>query len=374
MKKILIIAASILFISACNKYEIKDQNKGQAIDFRVALETKATEITTADLTRFYVTAFKEEDGSIYFQDLLFTKNDESGYFESDEKYYWPADGKLHFYAYYPGSSDAGSSDALNISGTSKTITNYEAVGDITKQIDIIIAKATGSKTANQETGVELEFAHQLSQVEIKAVNNNAAYTYSIKGVKIANVNTVGSLDFSGESTVWESGTPGDYVIEYQDAKPILSDPVTLMSAEGNNAMLIPQDTEAWVVNPEEVTPEETPEGGDTPAEQAEEGDNIGSYISILVQINRVVDHQNQTLERVYPKGAEVDYAWMAVPVAFNWVAGYKYVITLDLGKGGGYEDPENDVTDGDVEKVLGGQMKFDVEVDSWNSKYYYENL
>ena len=67
-------------------------------------------------------------------------------------------------------------------------------------------------------------------------------------------------------------------------------------------------------------------------EQAEEGDNIGSYISILVQINRVVD--NKTTVQVYPKGEEVGYAWMAAPVAFNWTAGYKYVITLDLGKGG----------------------------------------
>lgn len=362
MKKILIIAASILFISACNKYEIKDQNKGQAIDFRVALETKATEITTTNLTEFYVTALKE-DGSIYFEDLLFTKKEVSGYFESGQKYYWPADGNLHFYAYYPGSSNA-----LNISGTLKQITDYNAVSDITKQTDIIIAKATGNKTANQETGVELEFAHQLSQVEIKAVNNNAAYTYSIKGVKIANVNTVGSLDFSGTSTEWVSKTPRDYVIEYPEAKTISSVPETLMS----NAMLIPQNTEAWVVNPEEVTPEETPEGGDTPAEQAEEGDNIGSYISILVQINRVVD--DQTTARVYPKGAKVEYAWMAAPVAFNWVAGYKYVITLDLGKGGGYEDPDNDVTDDDVEKVLGGQMKFDVSVYSWYRTDYGQNL
>ena len=360
MKKILIIAASILFISACNKYEIKDQNKGQAIDFRVALETKATEITTTNLTEFYVTALKD-DGSIYFEDLLFTRN-VSGYFESGQKYYWPAEGSLHFYAYYPGA------DALKIIDDPLKITDYNAVSDITKQTDIIIAKATGNKTANQETGVELEFAHQLSQVEIKAVNNNAAYTYSIKGVKIANVNTVGSLDFSGTSTEWVSETPDDYVIEYENAKPILSDPVTLMS----NAMLIPQNTEAWVVNPEDVTPEETPEGGDTPAEQAEEGDNIGSYISILVQINRVVD--NQTTARVYPKGAEVEYAWMAAPVAFNWVAGYKYVITLDLGKGGGYEDPDNDVTDDDVEKVLGGQMKFSVSVGSWYHTGYGQNL
>lgn len=361
MKKIFIIAASILFISACNKYEIKDQNKGQAIDFRVALETKATEITTANLTEFYVTALKE-DGSIYFEDLLFTKKVESGYFESDEKYYWPADGDLDFYAYYPGRSDD-----LDISGTSQKITDYKAVDDISSQTDIIIAKATGNKTDNQD-GVELEFAHQLSQVEIKAVNNNAAYTYSIKGVKIANVNTVGSLDFSGPSTEWVSKTPGDYEIVYENAITISSDPVPLMS----NAMLIPQNTEAWVVNPEEVTPEETPEGDDTPAEQAEEGDNIGSYISILVQINRVVD--NQTSVQVYPKGAEGEYAWMAAPVAFNWTAGYKYVITLDLGKGGGYEDPENDDTDDDVEKVLGGQMKFDVEVDPWHSTDYSPNF
>lgn len=369
MKKILIIAASILFISACNKYEIKDQNKGQAIDFRVALETKATEITTANLTDFYVTALKD-DASIYFEDLLFTKK-ESGYFESEQKYYWPADGDLDFYAYYPGT------DALDIDidGTLKKITDYEAVGNISSQTDIIIAKATGNKTDNQD-GVELEFAHQLSQVEIKAVNNNAAYTYSIKGVKIANVNTVGSLDFSGESTVWNSKTPGDYEIEYENAITISSDPVPLMS----NAMLIPQNTEAWVVNPEEVTPEETPEGSDTPAEQAEEGDNIGSYISILVQIKRVV--YDQTTAQVYPKGAEGKYAWMAAPVAFNWVAGYKYVITLDLGKGGGYEDPKNDDTDDDVEKVLGGQMKFSVSVDSWDGSgywdgtgyYYYPNL
>lgn len=50
------MTAAVLTITSCSKDESTEVNNGQAIDFRVAMETRATETTTANITNFLVTA------------------------------------------------------------------------------------------------------------------------------------------------------------------------------------------------------------------------------------------------------------------------------------------------------------------------------
>ena len=65
-----------------------------------------------------------------------------------------------------------------------------------------------------------------------------------------------------------------------------------------------------------------------------------------------------------------EYGWVAVPVGTNWVAGQKYVYTLDFSNGAGRVDPEKpDPTDPDPfepgEPILGDPIKFTVTVTPW---------
>lgn len=383
MKKILIFTAALLALAACNKDDIKEINRGQAIDFRMPL-TKATEYTTNNINCFVVTAFTE-NGNLYFEDVTFTKNGE--YFTSEDSYYWPATESLTFYAYNPNGTDL---TGLVVDKTGVKISNYNPSKSISEQLDIIVATATGDKS-NEQNGIEIKFQHQLSNIEVRALNTNEAYTFSIKGVRIANVYPTGNLN----NGLWEeTGDLTTYQVDYTEPMTVTED-VSLLGDEGDNAMLIPQYTKAWDVknNPTNSLEVNVPEATENDTEGEGDGETcdetgdetggeteepyVGSYISILVQINQIIQNEGEdpTTRRVYP--AKTDYAWLAIPVEFNWEPGYKYVYTLNLGTGGGYvdpvQDPDEDIVEEPGEKILGGAMKFDAQESDlgwfWNNYY-----
>lgn len=90
------MTAAVLTITSCSKDESTEVNNGQAIDFRVAMETRATETTTANITNFLVTAINAGNSN-FFTDQAFTKT--GSYFTSNPAYYWPNDGSnLSFFA------------------------------------------------------------------------------------------------------------------------------------------------------------------------------------------------------------------------------------------------------------------------------------
>ena len=67
----------------------------------------------------------------------------------------------------------------------------------------------------------------------------------------------------------------------------------------------------------------------------------------------------------------MNYAWLAVPIDTKWEAGYKYVYTLDFTNGAGYSDPLDGPETGGT--VLGGAIKFTMDVNPWGEKSGFEN-
>ena len=173
MKRIaLLMGLAVIALSSCTKDSVKEINTGHAIDFRVSAQTRASEITTGNLQTFYVTALNES-GVTYFEDLAFIRS-ANDVFISTPSYFWPTTGSLSFYAYAPSANELNGT--LEISSTTKTITDFSPAGTIADQKDFVVAKATGNKAANQ-AGVFLEFGHMLSQVEVHAKNLHDGYTY-----------------------------------------------------------------------------------------------------------------------------------------------------------------------------------------------------
>ena len=323
--------------ASCAKDTVKEVNTGRAIDFRVAAQSRATETTTANLTTFYVTAINES-GSNYFTNAAFTKVDE--YFCSSPAYYWPGSEELNFYAYAPSATSLGATVTIN--KDTKIIEGYAPAVDITDQKDLVTAIATGSKE-DEASGVALTFNHQLSQIEIKARNANEGYTYKIKGVRLAQPVALGDLNLAtGEWDLSNEDTDkAVYQVTYSNTVTLNKFAQNIMRAEGDNAMLLPQQLVAW-----------NPETDPTNA-------NKGAYISVYAQI-KTADGA-----KVYPKTEEEDaYAWLAVPVDTKWEAGYKYVYTLDFTDGAGYTDP----IDGPTHQVLGKAIKITMDVTPWNGK------
>lgn len=318
-------------LASCSSEEPVVESKGSAINFRPAMSTRATETTNANLSAIKVAGFM--GSSTYFTPLDFIKGDGS-FFTSTPTYNWPGDDtELDFYAYSPTDMQG-----VTLTPDTKNLKAFSPATDIADQVDFITSSATGKRSANEATGVELTFNHQLSQIEIHAKAANDAYTFKISGIRIGQPVATGDFDFL--TSAW---TPASdkaiYEETYDTPVTLTATPASLMGTEGN-AMLIPQQLVAW-----------DPEGDSSNTKQ-------GAYLSVKLQVN------TQAGAQVYPFASNPDCQWAAIPINTNWEAGKKYVYTLDLSNGGGYVDPK-DPDPGTP--VLGGPIKFTVNVLDWNA-------
>lgn len=343
-KKLVYFTVAALAMASCSNDEVLEANYGSAINFRASSDknSRATETTNANLTGFYVTAFTP-DGSAYFSNQLFEGSQGNSYI-SDPVYYWPSDQDLTFHAYAPESNDF--TGTLSFTSAQQTLTNFSPASEISDQIDLIYATATGNKESNEATGVQLSFNHMLSQIELQAKNTNSGYVYKIKGVKIGKPVSQGTLDFS--TTDWEpSTTKAVYKVVYNDAITLNETAQSIMAkvdGKSDNAMLIPQQLTAW--NPDT-------DGINTSG---------GAYLSVLVDID-TKDGAN-----VYPIDAS-EFAWASVGINTKWEAGKKYIYIMDFSSGAGNVDPEqpgvnpDDPQPGDP--ILGKPITFTVNVIDW---------
>ena len=339
-KQIMFMAMTAMLIASCSSDDVVSTNTGRAIDFRTSVGTRGTETTTDNITKFWVTAI-DEAGANYFSKQEFTKN--GGFFTSSPLYYWPA-GTLNFFAYSPSETDLGATVTIN--KDTKTLADFSPAAKIADQKDFVTATATGTKTANETKGVDLKFDHRLSQIEIKAKNNNAGYIYKVVGVRIGKPVSKGTFTFSTNTWSLTTTKKANYEVEYAtNPRTLAADAATMMGTANDNAMLLPQQLVAW-------------------ASATDSTNNAnGAYIALKIQIT------TKDGARVYP--AKGDYDWAAVAINTNWEAGKKYVYTLDFSNGAGKVDPEKpqpvDPTDPfkPGEDILGKPIKFTVTVTPW---------
>lgn len=319
-----------LGMASCAQDEAVSENKGNAISFRPAMGTRATETTNANLSDIKVAAFLGDE--TFFEPLDFIKGSDS-FFTSSPEYHWPGDdAELSFYAYAPANLSG-----VTLTPTEKTLTDFSPAASIADQIDFITSNATGTRSANEASGVELTFDHRLVQIEIRAKADNEAYTFKISGIRIGEPVAKGSFDFG--TNAWTLGSnKAIYEETYANPLTLTANAQNIMGTEGN-AMLLPQQLVAW---------DPTGDASNTSA---------GAYLSVKLQVNTAAGAQ------VYPFNTNTDCQWAAIPINTNWEPGKKYIYTLDLSHGAGYVDP-HDPEPGTP--VLGGPIKFTVNVVDWN--------
>ena len=340
-KQFMFMAMAAMFIASCSSDDVVSTNTGRAIDFRTSVGTRGTETTTDNIKEFYVTAIDANNAN-YFSKQEFTKD--GAFFTSSPLYYWPA-GKLDFVAYSPSETDLGATVTIN--NTTKTLADFSPAVEIANQKDFVTATASGTRGANEESGVELTFAHQLSQIEIKAKNTNTGYVYKVVGVRIGKPVSKGTFTFGTNTWALTTTEKANYAVEYTTPRTLAKDAATMMGTANDNAMLLPQQLVAW-------TPEKDPTNTDN-----------GAYIALKIQITTAAGAQ------VYP-AKKGEYDWAAVAIGINWEAGTKYVYTLDFSKGAGKVDPEKPTPEPTDpfkpgEDILGKPIKFTVEVTPWTS-------
>lgn len=359
-KNLFFLAVAAVAFAACSNDETVavNESQGEAISFRPFV-SGVTRAVDADLstagTSFYVTALKKDQtlssANTYFEDVQFTK--EGANFVSANKYYWPSDYNLDFYAYAPAAA----------TGTDVVRTDYKTFSitantDVTKQKDFVYAdtkdwgKITSPSGNDGKNGVTINFRHAESKVVVQLKNSNSNLKFTVGNVTFGNLYGAGTFthnltttDGNNSSNLtnaeWE--TSGTRTVGYTQSGSSLTISSTAQQV-GDDMILIPQTLTAA-----------------TSYASAGVGDAFnGAYISVQLKIQNVSNN-------AYIVGGESTFVEAIWPVqAITWVPGYKYIYTVDLA-GGGYFPTSQDA-DSDLDPVLSGAeiMFATVTLDAWD--------
>lgn len=380
-KAFYMMAAAAIALSSCSSEETTDVAKSSNITFRsaVGFNTRGIEMTNEvgyKMTKMTVSAF-DESGAEFFKNYVF--NESNGEFTSSEHPSWPNHGSLNFVAYsHSGGEWTGADPVLKKDGA--TIDAFEPKSAIGEQLDVVFAQGTGNKTDNEAGGLLLNFDHILSQIKIVAKHSSDTYTYKIKGIRIASVGGSAKYEYKfGETNKhnWTAPAATNVVYKKEFDQPIdlsKDTPVDLTNKcnagdKKGGAMLIPQTLSVW--------------NGSDVAKNTTEFTNFSgkAYISLLIQVKRGATS-------IYPSGdtdgSKFGWAALAIPVdagqtTASWVAGNKYIYTLNLTNGCGQVDPVDPGTDVNPggkdpnkpkdpnkgDKIFGKEIKFTVKVVEW---------
>lgn len=370
-RKCILGLAGLMALGACTNDEVIDVKQTGSIDLRPLIEnsTRATATTVANLGSFKVDVLK---GTETYGAMTVTGSDNGTKWTTSPLTYWPSDAsqQLDFYAYAPTSTTG-----VTINNTGKKITSYTPSTTVSEQKDLVIAYNTGTKTANEASGVPLLFKHALSQIEVKAKCANANMKVEIIGVKVVSVAKDGTFTFPTATT--QSGTGHELALGLWNTASLQktaymvrnSAPVELTKTAQS---LMPSTSGTFMLIPQAITPWNKQNNATT----------AGSYISVLCRISNV-SGDNETL--IFPTTAG-KYGFSAVAIGTTdndktWEPGKKYIYTLEFfgtDSGGGRFDPDPTVPDGgggdtDVDttdpkdggKEILKPITFTVDVEEW---------
>lgn len=336
---------------------------------------------------FYVSAIS--DGKTYIDKDHVVKGSDGKWTNQSGTRYWP-ETAVDFYAHVNGG------DAYKWNNGSPKFEGFTVNNTVGSQVDLLYAVKTGQKKADGTT-VNLNFRHALSQIVFQAKNTNANLYVEIAGVSVANVggtntftfpsaNTETNIDHPetgpGDDGVYEDGEFGSgisygtnwgtwaalthgteqYNVDFEKTPVPGTNTLVALTTKNDpskeynsNAMLLlPQKTTAW-------DPEANPRPG---------VGNTGSYLLVDCAIFNVAGGNYADGDVCLWGKPQQGGGWttkeLAIPVAFDWQQGKKYVYTLVFGEGnGGYDpDPDPDPDPDEPDPVL-VPITFEITVDEF---------
>ncbi len=320
------IGASSLTGCSDKTYEPDDStlDAGNAIRFAVNTElTRAGDITTNNLSSFYVYAFTDvqDTPSLFMDNVEVTKNSTNVWTYSPVEY-WPAGKTVDFYAYAP----AGWVGLGAMNGP-VAYESYPGTQDIIYAVCADMKGNTGMANAQ----VLLNFRHALSKVTLKLSSTNSDLQVKVSNVALSHIRSKGNFYFPTVTTSPDSGdgvghwedqnTPVPYLFHMSQAA---DDVITLTSTPsdmsnssmglGGSKYLVPQPL-PW-----------TSDGGETDA-----------YITVMCSI-----YDSHTGAKLWPnantpednivEGSTFGDGLLKFPLATSsftsWKPGYHYIYNL----------------------------------------------
>lgn len=411
-KSYLLGALGLLAMASCSQDEtIGVNHDGDEITFSVVTNsaTRAADVYCNNNLPggFHVSAISDGQSYINGDDI---KKQDGKWVNTDGTRYWPEDA-VDFYAHVNG----GTTYQWSVSAgkASAKFENFTVAGQVANQVDLLYAVKTGQKKPATETPVTLNFRHALSQILFQARNDSKNLYVEIAGVKVVNVGNTNTFTFPSANTEKHYGGdvdgdhsgygPTDGVYDpdgdetYEDSE---DDPANItydgswgtwntlsggnttyeidlssnaiVKGDGNLVslttkndenkeysslalLLLPQTTTAWVPSTTSPVPTEN---------------NIGSYFLVDCKIYNVAGEEYNSESDVCLWGKPQDGGYttkeLAIPVAFTWEQGKKYVYTLVFGNGNGGYDPDPEEPDPEDPKPVLVPISYQITVDDFD--------
>ena len=353
MKKISLFAAvAVIALASCSSDDTLSVNQGEAISFRTSVNglTRAADITLADLNSFVVTAKKVSNGQSYFDNVTFSSIGTS--YVSSNKYYWPSDDALDFFAFAPAAN------AQVVYGDYKTFTVTPSA-NLADQVDLVYAATKGKDKNSGLSGVPLNFRHTGAKVRVQVKNTASNLKFDVEGWKVGYLSPSGTFTFTDPNTdgqgaatlsyaQWGNWTAASADVKYESlfAKKDIAASTDAAQLLNGEMILVPQ-TQAKATKYESNNTEAKVQG---------------SYVAV-----KLVIRNNDAEGTVIASDGTGNAIWAIWPVDINWEPGKRYTYTIDLAGGGYYEENPNDPDDGtdNLDPIL-GEIKFvTVTVDDW---------
>ena len=357
-------AMAAMMLTACSQDEILKINEDE-ISFNVSSisNTRAADSYCNNFlpSSFRVWAQNTDTQDVYFGgELIVNKGGNPAVWGFDGgQRYWP-ENTLNFYAEVNGDNE------FNYNDGAPKFENFQVKDNVREQVDLMYGVKLNQGKNN--TPVNLNFRHALSQVVFRAKNTNNKINVEVTGVSVGHIGNQATFTFPtvNTDTNWEdvdhSDNPHDVTLPGQgtwsDAQAstlkqydvtfdavTLSSEVTNLTCPGanhnqasfaNTLTLIPQQSVAW--NPEI------------------KGDSFnGAYFLVKCKISNIAGAEyNAATDKVLYDG------YAAIPVEINWEQGKRYIYTFNFANGTGGYTPNPD----DPQPVL-NKIDFDLTVDDF---------
>ncbi len=428
----LFIGAAMMF-SACSQEDmpVGTEGNGNLIAFRTSLAevtSRAEVITESNLPYFQITAFDFDEPDSVINGIMrpYFAN-ETVDIDADEQTHtspqccWPIPTKeshqLSFYGFYPAVSKVPGAKLVN--NSTATALDYKYSGfrvakDIAEQLDFITAYASGSMAENLFNGIELQFAHQLSRIEIKAHGAHKSCDIEIAGVRIGGAGVEGTFEFKpiAGGGQW-TGTPTRGIVEYiyrngdkiftcGNSNRVYENNAVSIMGNDSCAMIIPANYTGWdhandahnakqqlylsvlirvtdatvnsgqnPVNPQRYPYTDLSQGADAldiPKVYFAVKKNTGVISTRLYKDgDRYCSDAALTAAYTLPADEEIkEFGWAALPIKGNMAPGFIYTYILDYSHGVGLHDPEVTYTSpGAGDAIISDKVGISYTVKEW---------
>ena len=266
MKKLIIIALIMGFVSACTKSSIQYEQPGD-ISFR-PVTAKATKAAVAGTTYpedgiFNVWAWWGDvqdntplsefpsGAEMYLNKRPFKKDEAGdGWVGMDVPYFWPTRGSLVFAGYSPTTAVA-QNFSYSWSDKTMTITAYEQSTDISKTVDLMWFDVTQRSYADnnnrnssdvQVDGVPVVFKHLLSWLTFKFTTKKGSSSYFVTDVELQDIETKArftSRPATG-SEEWSDQTEPKSVPIWRGSQKVTAADAVVLESTPKGVLVIPQ--------------------------------------------------------------------------------------------------------------------------------------